>query len=83
MSVCIVEYKEDIKSAVAYMSDLAVSDALNHKDAYQHVIHHNMADEVAEWIIGDPAEDIALVEVYYAIAEEAKKQFKIRLLGIY
>tara|TARA_B100000287_G_scaffold310054_1_gene293308 strand:- start:13960 stop:14211 length:252 start_codon:yes stop_codon:yes gene_type:complete len=83
MSVCIVEYKEDIKSAVAYMSDLTVKDALSYKDAYQHVIHNNMADEVAEWIIGDPAEDIALVEVYYAIAEEAKKQFKIRLLGLY
>tara|TARA_B100000963_G_scaffold361589_1_gene397921 strand:- start:2495 stop:2746 length:252 start_codon:yes stop_codon:yes gene_type:complete len=83
MSVCIAEYKEDIISAVAYMSDLAVNDALNYKDAYQHIIHHNMADEVAEWIIGDPEEDIELVEVYHAISEEAKKQFKVRLLGVF
>ena len=83
MSVCIAEYKEDIISAVAYMSDLAVNDALNYKDAYQHINHHNMADEVAEWIVGDPEEDIELVEVYHAISEEAKKQFKVRLLGVF
>ena len=42
-----------------------------------------MADEVAEWIVGDPEEDIELVEVYHAISEEAKKQFKVRLLGVF
>lgn len=90
MSVCIAGYKEDIKSAVKYMSELTVNElaldtqgSLDYKSAYLHIVHHDMADEVAEWIIGDPEEDIALVEVYYAIVEEAKKQFKINLLGIY
>lgn len=83
MSVCIAEYKDDIISAVSYMSSLAVSDSLTHKEAYRQIINNNMADEVAEWIVGDPDEDIELVELYYAISAEAKKQFKIRLLGIY
>ena len=67
------------------MSDLAVNDALSYKDASpRHVIHHNMADEVAEWIIGDPARRHRISRSLLRYSEKKpKRQFKIRLLGIY
>ena len=84
MTICIKEYENDIKSAVNYMSGLVMEDNPDYRQAYQHIIQNGYAEEVANWIIGDPGEaDDEVVEVYYAIERAAKKEFKTRILGVY
>lgn len=85
MTICIKEYEDDIKSVVNYMSGLVMEDNPDdYRLAYQHIINNGYAEEVANWIIGDPAEaDDEVVEVYYAIERAARKEFKTRLLGVY
>mgnify|MGYP001190975331 CR=1 FL=1 len=84
MTICIKEYEDDIRSVVNYMSGLVMEDNPDYRQAYQEIIHNGYAEEVANWIIGDPAEaDDEVVEVYYAIERAAKNEFKTRLLGVY
>ena len=84
MTICIKEYEDDIKSAVVFMTEQVMKDNLDYRQAYQEIIHNGYAEEVANWIIGDPAEaDDEVVEVYYAIERAAKNEFKTRLLGVY
>ena len=84
MTICIKEYEDDIKSVVNYMSGLVMKDNPDYRQAYQHIIQNGYAEEVANWIIGDPEEaDDEVVEVYYAIERQAKKEFKTRFLGVY
>ena len=84
MTICIKEYEDDIKSIVNYMGGLVMKDNPDYRRAYQHIIQNGYAEEVANWIIGDPAEaSDEVVEVYYAIERAAKKEFKTRFLGVY
>ena len=84
MTICIKEYENDIKSAVVFMTEQVMKDNLDYRQAYQEIIHNGYAEEVANWIIGDPAEaDDEVVEVYYAIERAAKNEFKTRLIGVY
>jgi protein-tyrosine-phosphatase len=84
MTICIKEYEDDIKSAVIFMADQVMKDNPNYRQAYQHIIQNGYSEEVANWIIGDPAEaSDEVVEVYYAIERAAKKEFKTRFLGVY
>ena len=84
MTICIKEYQNDIKSAVGFMAEQVMKDNPDFRQAYQYIIHNGYAEEVANWIIGDPAEaSDEVVEVYYAIERAAKKEFKTRLLGVY
>ena len=77
MTICIKEYEDDIKSAVIFMADQVMKDNPNYRQAYQHIIQNGYSEEVANWIIGDPAEaSDEVVEVYYAIERAAKKEFK-------
>ena len=76
MTICIEEYANDIKSAVSHIA--------KHPASFDEVVSEGYDEQVAEWIIGDPLEaNDEAVEIYYAIRDAAKSEFKVQLLGVY
>ena len=82
--ICTAEYKTDIESGADYFCSVLIEDFDgDKKKAYEYAEHNDTWDEVPEIIIGDPDESPGRAELYFAVLEATKKQFRLNLLGTY
>ena len=81
---CIIEYKDEIESGAEYFCSNLLEDFNGDgKAAYEYAESHVTWEEIPEIIIGDPDENPAVAEVYFAVMEATKKLFQLKLLGTY
>jgi hypothetical protein len=82
--ICITEYETEIEGGADYFCSLLIEDFDgDKKKAYEYAESRQIWEEVPSIIIGDPDESVATAELYFAVMEATKKQFRLILLGTY
>lgn len=82
--ICITEYETDIEGGADYFCSELIEDFDgDKKEAYAYAERNQMWEEVPFHIIGDPDDNPARAELYFAVMEATKKLFQLKLLGTY